>query len=75
MLGDYDTARNKFIVRSGGSFGFGPTVPGGLLAPSATPSIQDSETLSASLTSGKEAVLSDDRNSPVEPFGRVVIDV
>lgn len=37
MLGDYDTARNKFIVRSGGSFGFGPTVPGGLLAPSATP--------------------------------------
>ena len=37
--------------------------------------IQDSETLSASFTAGKEAVLSDDRNSPVEPFGRVVIDV
>ena len=37
--------------------------------------IQDSETLFASFTAGKEAVLSDDRNSPVEPFGRVVIDV
>lgn len=33
--------------------------------------IQDSETLSASLTSGKEAVLSDDRNSPIEPFGGI----
>ena len=37
--------------------------------------IQDSETLSASFTAGKEAVLSDDRNSPVEPFGRIVVDV
>ena len=37
--------------------------------------IQNSETLSSCLTSGKEAVFSDDRNSPVEPFGRVVIDV
>ncbi len=36
---------------------------------------QDCETLPTGFVSGKEAVLSDDRNSPVEAFGRVVVDV
>ncbi len=34
-----------------------------------------SETLPSGFTAGKEAILSDDRNSPVEPFGRIVVDV
>lgn len=37
LIGDYDKKRDKFIVRTGGDFGFGPTFPGGLLAPSAFP--------------------------------------
>lgn len=37
MIGDYDKENDKFLVRNGGHFGFGPTFPGGVLAPSATP--------------------------------------
>lgn len=37
LLGDYDTARDKFVVTYGGSFTFGPYYPGGIHAPSATP--------------------------------------
>lgn len=37
LLGDYDTRRDKFVVSSGGAFTFGPCMPGGVLAPSATP--------------------------------------
>jgi len=36
LIGDYDVRRDKFIVSSGGAFTFGPCVPGGLLAPTAT---------------------------------------
>jgi beta-fructofuranosidase len=37
LLGDYDTARDKFVVTYGGQFTFGPWLPGGVHAPSATP--------------------------------------
>ncbi len=37
LLGDYDTARDKFVTTAGGSFNFGPWYPGGLHAPTATP--------------------------------------
>ena len=37
LLGDYDTARNTFVVTNGGEFNFGPTNPGGIHAPSACP--------------------------------------
>jgi beta-fructofuranosidase len=37
LLGDYDTARNKFVVTQGGKFNFGPANPSGVHAPSATP--------------------------------------
>jgi beta-fructofuranosidase len=37
LLGDYDTARNKFVVTQGGKFNFGPSNPSGVHAPSATP--------------------------------------
>ena len=37
MLGDYDKARDKFVVTDGGDFNFGPYGPSGLHAPSATP--------------------------------------
>ena len=37
LLGDYDTARNKFVVSHGGRFTFGPWYPGGVHAPSAAP--------------------------------------
>lgn len=37
LLGDYDTARDKFVVTYGGRFTFGPWYPGGVHAPSATP--------------------------------------
>ena len=37
LLGDYDTARNKFVVTNGGKFNFGPATPSGVHAPSATP--------------------------------------
>lgn len=33
--------------------------------------IQNSETLPSGFTAGKEAILSDDRNSPIEPFSRI----
>ncbi len=37
MLGDYDTERDKFVVRHGGDFNHGPVHPGGVHAPSACP--------------------------------------
>ena len=37
LLGDYDKARDKFVVTQGGSFTFGTFYPGGVHAPSATP--------------------------------------
>ncbi len=37
LLGDYDIARDKFVVTSGGQFNFGPVAPGGIHAPSAFP--------------------------------------
>ncbi len=37
LLGDYDTARDKFVVTDGGLFNFGPSTPSGVHAPSAAP--------------------------------------
>lgn len=37
LLGDYDTARDKFVVTHGSDFNFGATGPGGVHAPSACP--------------------------------------
>jgi len=37
LLGDYDTARDKFVPTQGGNFTFGSWEPGGVLAPSAAP--------------------------------------
>ncbi len=37
LLGDYDTARDKFIVTDGAKFNFGAHTPCGVHAPSATP--------------------------------------
>ncbi len=37
LLGDYDTARDKFIVTHGAKFNFGAAAPSGVHAPSATP--------------------------------------
>ena len=37
LLGDYDTARNKFVVTHGGKYNFGPATPSGVHAPSAAP--------------------------------------
>ena len=37
LLGDYDEARDKFVVTSHDKFNFGPACPSGVHAPSATP--------------------------------------
>ena len=37
LLGDYDKARDKFVVTHGAKFNFGAAVPAGVHAPSATP--------------------------------------
>jgi len=37
LLGDYDTARDKFVVTYGGRFTFGGWCPGGVHAPTASP--------------------------------------
>lgn len=37
LLGDYDTARDKFVVTAHADFNFGAFSPGGVHAPSATP--------------------------------------
>ena len=37
LLGDYDTARDKLVVTHGAKFNFGPSIPAGVHAPSATP--------------------------------------
>ena len=37
LLGDYDKARDKFVVTDGGLFNFGPSTPSGVHAPSAVP--------------------------------------
>ena len=41
LLGDYDEERDKFVVTSHGLFNFGPSVPSGVHAPSATPDGRD----------------------------------
>lgn len=45
LLGDYDTARDKFVVTDGGLFNFGPSTPAGVHAPSATPNDDGSVTV------------------------------
>ncbi len=37
LLGDYDTANQKFVITDGGNFNFGASAPGGVHAPSAAP--------------------------------------
>ncbi len=37
LLGDYEMARDKFVVTDGGLFNFGPSTPSGVHAPSAAP--------------------------------------
>jgi beta-fructofuranosidase len=37
LLGDYNTARDKFVATQGGRFNFGAVAPSGVHAPSATP--------------------------------------
>ncbi|MCX6327818.1 MAG: glycoside hydrolase family 32 protein [Bacteroidia bacterium] len=37
LLGDYDKKNDKFIVTQGGKYNFGPAIPSGVHAPSATP--------------------------------------
>ncbi len=37
LLGDYDTAREKFVVTAHGKFSFGPVLNGGVQAPAAVP--------------------------------------
>ena len=37
LLGDYDAARDKFVVTYGARFNFGPSTPSGVHAPSAAP--------------------------------------
>ncbi len=56
LLGDYDTARNKFVVTSAGKFNFGPATPSGVHAPSAT-------------TDGKGGVLIIFNMNPGKPTG------
>ncbi len=41
LLGDYDKARDKFVVTYGAKFNFGPYGPSGVHAPSATPDGDD----------------------------------
>lgn len=45
LLGDYDAQRDKFVVTDGGLFNFGPSTPGGVHAPSATPNEDGSITV------------------------------
>ena len=39
LLGDYDTARDKFVVTAGAKHNFGAASPAGVHAPSATPDV------------------------------------
>ena len=41
LLGDYDTSRQKLLVKRAGKFNMGPVGPGGVHAPSATPDGND----------------------------------
>ena len=41
LLGDYDKERDKFVVTYGAKFNFGPSIPSGVHAPSATPDGED----------------------------------
>jgi beta-fructofuranosidase len=41
LLGDYDKTRNKFVVTAHDYFNFGPSLPSGVHAPSATPDGKD----------------------------------
>ena len=53
LLGDYDTARDKFVVTDGGLFNFGPSTPSGVHAPSATPNEDGSVTAIFNMNPGK----------------------
>ncbi len=53
LIGDYDTARNKFVVTAGGDFNFGPHAPAGVHAPSATPDGKGSVIVIFNMNPGK----------------------
>ncbi len=53
LLGDYDTARNKFVVTQGGKFNFGPANPSGVHAPSATPNGKGGVIIIFNMNAGK----------------------
>lgn len=53
LIGDYDTAGNKFVVTSGGDFNFGPHAPAGVHAPSATPDGKGSVIVIFNMNPGK----------------------
>ena len=53
LLGDYDTARDKFVVTDGGLFNFGPSTPSGLHAPSAAPDGQGGVIVIFNMNQGK----------------------
>lgn len=53
LLGDYDTARDKFVVTDGGLFNFGPSTPAGVHAPSAVPNNDGSVTVIFNMNPGK----------------------
>ena len=53
LLGDYDKERDKFVVAAGGDFNFGPFVPAGVHAPSATPDGKDGVIVIFNMNPGK----------------------
>ncbi|MCE7985393.1 MAG: glycosyl hydrolase family 32 domain protein [Caldilinea sp. CFX5] len=53
LLGDYDQARDKFVVTDGGLFNFGPSTPAGVHAPSAAPNADGSVTVIFNMNAAK----------------------
>lgn len=53
LLGDYDQARDKFMVTDGGLFNFGPSTPAGVHAPSAAPNADGSVTVIFNMNASK----------------------
>jgi beta-fructofuranosidase len=53
LLGDYDTARDKFVVTNGGDFNFGAAAPAGVHAPSASPDGQGGVIVIFNMNPGK----------------------
>ena len=53
LLGDYDKARDKFVVTHGAKFNFGPYGPSGVHAPSATPDGQGGVIVIFNMNPGK----------------------